>query len=464
MKRNINHLHRHGVTSILAMLYMILFATLAVGFVAMVGTSTQVASNEQNASRAFLAAESGLSFARYHLGLLKIPSNATAGTITDAVYNQLGTRLNGTVNLGGESIGRDGDLIRIPDSTSDFIKVDADGNGFQLAIQRNGTDLRVVSTGRGRDGAVIQRAIQLDFQMGSGRSNIFDYGIASRSPIIMTGNTRVRGLGDPAAGKVLSTSARTPTLDMTGNNTITGDIYFSDPEATVDLGGNSNIAGSTNPTVWAEHIHTNVDPPDFPTVDTSVFEPFATNNITNANISGNKTLSNIRIKANANTSFSGNIKLRGVVYIEAPNKISFTGNLDVQGVIVVQNNPPGDWNSNYIDFGGNVSFQGVETLPASYGTLRELTGSAFLAPNFALKMRGNFGTIGGTIVASQSEFTGNAGGTIRGSLINLEDSTVTTTGNTDLAFDPEGANTNPAGLRFSGRYVPIPDSYSEVQP
>ena len=60
------------------------------------------------------------------------------------------------------------------------------------------------------------------------------------------------------------------------------------------------------------------------------------------------------------------------------------------------------------------------------------------------------------------EFFGNAGGVIRGSLINIEDTIVSVTGNTDLRFDPDGVNRNPAGLRFAGRFVPVADTYVEV--
>ena len=53
---------RKGITAVLAMLYMALFSTLALGFYAAVTTSVQVASNEQSQTRAMRAAESGIAW------------------------------------------------------------------------------------------------------------------------------------------------------------------------------------------------------------------------------------------------------------------------------------------------------------------------------------------------------------------------------------------------------------------
>jgi type II secretory pathway component PulK len=46
--------HRKGMTAVLAMLYMALFSTLALGFYASVTTAVQVARNEQRNTRTLL--------------------------------------------------------------------------------------------------------------------------------------------------------------------------------------------------------------------------------------------------------------------------------------------------------------------------------------------------------------------------------------------------------------------------
>lgn len=57
--------HARGMASVLAMLFLVLFATLAVGFVATTGISSQVARNERSLAGARLAADAGMEFMRY---------------------------------------------------------------------------------------------------------------------------------------------------------------------------------------------------------------------------------------------------------------------------------------------------------------------------------------------------------------------------------------------------------------
>src|SRR5690606_39196840 len=99
---------RRGVTSVLAMLFMVLFAVLAIGFVATVNSAVQISGNEQRGVRAMLAAESGMNFIRYHLWDLSVQRSLPPDQLFDKVYEQLQDRLDGTANLGGGNIARVG--------------------------------------------------------------------------------------------------------------------------------------------------------------------------------------------------------------------------------------------------------------------------------------------------------------------------------------------------------------------
>src|SRR5207302_5236059 len=126
-------------------------------------------------------------------------------------------------------------------------------------------------------------------------------------------------------------------------------------------------------------------------------------------------------------------------------------NTTLQGVIVVENNPPGDLTSNVITFGGNVQASSVSTLPANTtfpDGERALTGAFLLAPNFAVTFSGDFGTIGGSIIASQFSFNGNAGGTVVGTVVNLNDSAFNLSGNDDIVIASTGTTNYPTGLSF----------------
>src|SRR5687768_5755677 len=58
---------RRGVTSVLAMLYLLLFSALALGFYAQTNLSVQIVRGEFKSGEAQVATESGLRFIRFHL-------------------------------------------------------------------------------------------------------------------------------------------------------------------------------------------------------------------------------------------------------------------------------------------------------------------------------------------------------------------------------------------------------------
>src|SRR5687768_12813978 len=134
---------RRGVASALAMLYLVLFSTLAIGFYAAFTMATQTAYNERGARRALAAAESGMEFIRYHLWALNIAYDTPSAELFDNVYNQLGAALNGSANLNGGSIARNGDMILIPGDPTQFIDLNGNGEAFRLSLVRDGNELVV---------------------------------------------------------------------------------------------------------------------------------------------------------------------------------------------------------------------------------------------------------------------------------------------------------------------------------
>jgi len=268
---------------------------------------------------------------------------------------------------------------------------------------------------------------------------LFDYGIASRGRIIMTGNARVLGVNDPHEADILSATYSTPeAVRLTGNPTIDGDVSTCSPFSYVSITGNPDIGGHTDWDVIQDHIHTGIGDVAFPEIDPTVFEPFATNLVdSSTNTNGNRTFENIRIAAGTNPTFSGNTTLRGVVFIEAPNKVRFSGNLDFTGVIVTEDAGEDAYDDNTIRFTGNMTSAGVETLPDApqFAALREMPGSMLLAPGFGVHFTGNFGTVNGAMAADKFVLTGNSGGIVHGPIISYGDSDFTLTGNAHLAID-----------------------------
>jgi len=248
--------------------------------------------------------------------------------------------------------------------------------------------------------------------------------------------------------------------------------------------GSDPAAKRTDTALLAEYVNYDVPTPEFPTINTDVFQQFAGNPayggtvITPPNSAGVTTydagtLRNVLIKASLHPDrkvvFSSNLKIDGVIYIEAPNRVEFNSNVDIRGAVVVQSNPTGDYTTNSIEFHSNVKLQPIETLVGVNNTyfppeLTGLTGSAILAPKFNLLMNSNFGASGGSIVADKIHFDSNARGVIRGSVINLEETMVEMDSNADITIETLGTSAYPTGFYFGSRYTPLPDTYEEVRP
>src|SRR5258705_10042973 len=95
---------RHGMTAVLAMLYLTLMASLALGFYSATNTAVQVSHNAQKVERARLAAESGLEFANYHMSRVQMPAGTKPDKLFLTLGARLGARLNGSGNLNNGSI------------------------------------------------------------------------------------------------------------------------------------------------------------------------------------------------------------------------------------------------------------------------------------------------------------------------------------------------------------------------
>lgn len=467
---------RHGVSSVLAMLYLILFSAMSVGFYAAVTTAATIGTTDTRVHEAQATAESGVAFVRYHLASLDMPSGLDPDKAFEECYMQLAARLDGTGNLNGGLVG-----YTAPSASGPGVISIPDGNGFVSVGGRQA--FRAVITQKGQlltvkiiaqsGGMTTARAVETDFAVAQNASNIFDYGVASRSSITLDGNARITGASVASLGSVLSTTKTAAAAISLGSNaSISGDVSLSDPEGIVIVAANASIAGSKNSAVYSQNIHKGVPEPEFPTIDTRAFEPFATNILSEV---GKKydagVLRNIRIKAGTNPEFSSNMEVEGVIYVETPNRVTFSSNTTIRGVIVAQNNPTGTPGTgvgqNMISMSSNVKLYGVETLPATADfppALRALKGAAILAPKFYLHFNSNFGSVGGSIIGSQMEFDSNASGTIKGSVINMDDTAVNMNSNAVISIESQGTAEYPAGVFFGYHYAPLTDTYREVKP
>jgi Tfp pilus assembly protein PilX len=299
---------RRGMASVIAMLYLTLFSTLAVGFYAVTSVSNEVSHNDQQISRAMFAAESGLDFLRYQLSTVVIPSSAKQSDLLQHVYNGLCSQMNGTGNLGTATIGFSGGAIQIP-AGNGSIKL-TDGSQFSASITQVDANVRVLVTG-GFNTAQVNRHVQLDFRLAQNHSPVLDVGLATRGRISMTGGSFIKGATDAKRGNILSTWDATATAITINNSTISGDVSLTNSGGQVT--GSGTIGGTNNPAKWP--IHEGVGQPEFPTVDTSAFAAYLVGKETVITASSSAPYhKNIRIKKNTNPSFSGTPTIEGVLH------------------------------------------------------------------------------------------------------------------------------------------------------
>ena len=476
---------RRGVASVMAMLFMVVFSAMALGFYAATTTAVQVSSNERTSLSAQVAVESGLQFLRYHLSALDIPDTLTPDQRYEEIHTQLSDRLNGTANLGGSVVGFDGTTISVP--ASGFVRLSDDGSQkFRITMTRVGDKLLAKVIGRG--GSVsIGRGVEIEFSKAMNATAIFNFGVASRGRVLTSGNSTITGATDPTKGSILSTSTASTPVEIFGKK-VSGDVSITG-SGTVKFGSNVSIGGTTNHTlINAEHIHKNVPEPRFPDIDTTVYQQEVTNTFTTTDadnvITTATTLENCRIPDGTGTPtrplvFEGPINIIGVLYIEGSNVIEFKGNTSIQGVIVTANDCPQALTqtdssgqkvvyNNVLNFTGSVTASPIQDLDstmysgANWDRIRDLDGAFIIAPNYRVRMWGNFGTVGGSVICAQFQMGGSAEGTVMGSIIQMRDDVAASiSGSADVVIASTGTTEYPPGVTFGHHFTPVFGTYRE---
>jgi len=448
---------RRGMTSILAMLYLVIFSALALGFYAATTTSSQVASNEKSSLQARLSAESGFQFLRYHLNGLDINANLTSERIFEEAGMQLSERLNGTPNLGGTEVFYDHNVIRIP--AKGYIKLDPQGRQqFRAEITPAGDMLVANIIGRS-DRVKIGHGIEIKFQKANRATEIFNYGVASRARIETRGTSTVTGLVDPKLGSILSTTTDSNAVAIFGKK-VSGDISVVNASATVTWGSGVSIGGETHSTLIKQHIHYGVDEPRFPDIDTTVYSGYATNTY----VPGMRELINCRVPAGVTCVLGGGDSIKGVLYLEPGAKLATSGSVTIQGVIATNTVPVADVATNTITFGGSVSALPIGDLPDAdpFREVRKLQGAFIIAPYYSVNITGSVGMVNGSIICGSFSMTGNAESTIKGSIIQMDDRYPTIIeGSADVTIASVGTTEYPVGVTFGLQYTPVPGSYLE---
>ena len=448
----------HGLTSIIALMYLMLISTLAVGFYAMTTISAQVSKNDDAGARAYMAAQSGMDFVRRQLAHVDVPPNAPSAI--DVYYPNLQGLLNGTGNLGTQTIRRDGSFIYVPGNADGYIKLDPEGDArFRATIQDSDGDITVKVDGfYGASNA--KRSIVMDFSRKQRTSSIFDFAVASQGQVQMDrGEVNAVDPRESSLATIYSARTSGDAIKVTGG--IIGGKLNVLNTATLSVTGGKVDGTSIPGNIIASHTTFMDEAPDFPAIDPTVFKQYAVNTFNGMPKKGPPP-QNILIKKNTNPKFNANDTIQGIMYIESPNVVTFNGNFNLQGIIVMEKSAS---TTDALVFKGGFSQSSVPTNDPAFENVSKLTGVSILAPGAAVTMSGNTNsTLTGNVIVDTFHNNGSADIQIdRGSLLALSanSKSIWFDGKT-VKFTATGAGNAPnKGITYSAYYMADPTTWTE---
>lgn len=180
-----NFRYRRGFAYVLAMVLLAIFSTLAVAFASSTDLGLRKSDNCRRIGEARLAAEGGLEFAIHTMR--DVLSEGTWGQQPDMipiVFNHLSGKLNGTSNLGGQTVSMSCGVISVPGISL------SDDASFSFTVVQAGADqLRLTVTGYSGS---CTRTVAIKFNIQED-TTVTNYTVASRSRVFITDNAVVDG-------------------------------------------------------------------------------------------------------------------------------------------------------------------------------------------------------------------------------------------------------------------------------
>lgn len=197
--KKIKNKHR-GIAMILAMVFVVIFSAISIGFLSLSSANTQVSSNHRDSNNALAAAQSGLDCAMYILrttptfstGINNVTED-NAVTMWTNLYNRLVA-----ANLGNTTETKTGSAIGDTITTGTIPY--GNGGSFQIRFTRtqrtvNGITINEItaeSTGMAGSGAGISRKAGMKADIIKD-ATVLQYAIAGRGRMWLTGDTTIHG-------------------------------------------------------------------------------------------------------------------------------------------------------------------------------------------------------------------------------------------------------------------------------
>ena len=248
-----------GAVMIVSLILLIVFSSLAISIAAMSGTNLQLAENFHKADRARACAESGFDVIRFWLGRISISGSISPEQRLGQIAALFQSELAGD-SITNVTVSWDGSSITIPSVVLDS----AAGESFSAEITLPDSEtLRVDVTGCS---GLMTRTISADYNFDISGHPIFDYGVATKGPLSLSGNVDLEGVNVSVEASVfIESESSNLALSIVGNSQIAGNVSIVNSSASVYLqGGHAGIGGETGQDAVNNHVTFGVPPTSFP--------------------------------------------------------------------------------------------------------------------------------------------------------------------------------------------------------
>ncbi len=456
---------RKGVASILALAVLTILVAISATMATQSFLEFRKSDSLSRATQARLSAESGMAYMTKVVRDIRLSNDVDATTFMDEFHTAL-SELLAPMSNAGVTVTKVGQTVQVSEVELPNVCFSCE---FTLDTSADPPSTRMTVTGRSGD---FVRQTAVTYACVGKRSSVFDFGVASRGKIVISGSASLLGVNGAYEASVLSTREHPVAIEAGGHAFIDGDLYVTgdDVDYVYLKGGGLSIGGTSDyDEILNDHVYVGTQEPDFPEIDTDQFIPLAVNLIdSSTNLNGGNTYSNIRIAAGTDPHFPSDTVINGVMYVEAPNCVTFAAQTTINGLVVTEDGAGTDIDDCQIDFRGASSAPGVEALPdtSEFAAIKTHTGTVILAPGFGVSFRGSSNSINGLIAADRLSFLGNSNisGDVAGSIIGLSDYELNLKGNATIRISRPDSGSLPAGFKHPFGLEPQADTYSEPVP
>jgi hypothetical protein len=199
------------------MLYLVIFSTMAVGFYASTTTNALVAHSENDSAFALASAESGSDFMRYQMMNITTPYGTNATNLMSNMAVVLGNELNGTPNMGSNTVSLVNGAINIPSPTG-WITLDKQNKThFRATItQKSPTSTTLIITVHGGSSTTTAtRAVRMEYKQ-SFRSHV----LIGLSGVTMSSNAYTDSYNSSKGAYSAATATKNGNIASNGSITL----------------------------------------------------------------------------------------------------------------------------------------------------------------------------------------------------------------------------------------------------